>query len=174
MATTEAEVVQSEPELEPQKKTRSRAMVRHEEPLPAAPANDSQMLQGLMTEAIRSGNRELMREVMEIRRELKAEAAKEAFFAALSAFQAECPIIKRTKPVYDIDKQTRQRKGVRYHYAPMDEIVRIVSPILTKHGLSYTIVAPVETAGNEPWLIAKCTVHHELGHNETSEFRIPL
>src|ERR1051326_7931071 len=107
MSAAEAEVVQ--PEQEPQKKTRSRAMVRHEETLPAAPANDSQMLQGLMTEAIRSGNRELMREVMEIRRELKAEAAKEAFFAALSAFQAECPIIKRKKPVYEKDRT----RGVR-------------------------------------------------------------
>lgn len=191
MSAAEAEVIT--PEQEPQKKPRSRAItqaqssdvlpgtlvevaekdlaiVRHEETLPV-PANDSQMLQSLMTEAIRSGNRELMREVMEIRRELKAEAAREAFFAALSVFQAECPIIKRKKAVYEKDRT----KGVRYHYAPLDDIVRIVGPLLTKHGLSYKIESRVEVREKIEWLLVECIVHHELGHKEKSPpFEVPL
>lgn len=136
-----------------------------------APRDDRQMLSDMMTEAIRSGNRELMREVMEIRRELKEEAARDAFFAALSAFQAECPIIKRKKAVYEKDRT----RGVRYHYAPLDDIVGIVGPLLTQHGLSYKIESRVEVRDKVEWLLAECVVHHAMGHKEKSPpFEVPL
>ena len=177
--TAEAEVIAPETP-ETGKKSRSRNGAKSELPgtlvevapkdLVIEPRREGVDINMLMAHAVQTGNIDTMERVMAIRRELKAEAAKEAFFAALSAFQQECPVIKRKKPVYEKDRQ----KGVRYYYAPMDDIVRIVSPLLTKHGLSYSIVSKVEKSDGDQWLLATCTVHHDLGHNEESEFRVPL
>lgn len=130
------------------------------------PRGDADML---MVEAVRSGNIEVMERVMAIRRELKAEAAKEAFFAAMASFQAECPVIKRTKVV-------KSEKGWSYRYAPLDQIVKQVGPIIAKHGLSYTIKADIEQGEKEtfPRLVARTYVHHGAGHSEFSEFSVPI
>lgn len=166
MSAAEAEVIPPEAAA---KKTRSRAMVKHEEAPVAVtePSADTQMLQTLMTEAIRSGNKELMREVMEIRRELKAEAARDAFFAALSAFQAECPVIKKTK----------QGGGGKYWYAPLSVIVQMAGKHITAHGLSYKIITRVEPPSEQTkvaTIYATCQVFHEMGHSESSEFSVPV
>jgi hypothetical protein len=53
-------------------------------------------------------------------------------FAALAAFQGECPEIKKTKQFgKDGDK-------MKFMYAPLDEFIAVVSPVTSKHGLSYT------------------------------------
>lgn len=173
MSTAEAELLPPEQTTEQPKKSKSKALARREESSVPAQATDGQMLQTLMTEAIRSGNRELMREVMEIRRELKAEAAKEAFFAALSAFQAECPVITKTKAVRE---KAERGGGVRYRYAPLDVIVKIVGPFITKYGLSYELDS--EVVGYEKdghYLEATCVMRHAGGHEHTPKpFRIPV
>jgi hypothetical protein len=130
----------------------------------------SQMVETLMAKAIEAGNLDAMERVMAIRRELKAEAAKEAFFVAMSAFQAECPVIKR-KQLAD------SGKGFSYHYASLDQIVKQVGPLIAKHGLSYNVKAHVEPGKKEndpPYLVAQTHVYHEEGHTEFSEFRVPV
>ena len=126
----------------------------------------------LMVEAVRSGNIEAMERVMAIRRELKEEAAREAFFEAMSAFQAECPIIKKTEPVMN-----RAGTAALYHYAPLDKIVKAVGSLISDHGLSYTVkagVRPPEKDGDLPKIVAQVIVHHIAGHSETSEFEVPI
>lgn len=122
----------------------------------------------LLATAVQTGHLETMERVMAIRRELKQEAAREAFFAALSSFQSECPIIKKTKSVKDSSGATR------YHYAPLDVIVRVVAPLLTKYGLSYTIESKIIGTGDEGALEAICKVYHEAGHMEESRFSVPV
>ena len=126
----------------------------------------------LMVEAVRSGNLEVMERVMAIRRELKAEAAREAFFAAMAAFRAECPVIKRTKPVWN-----KEHTRIMYHYAPLDQIEKVVGPIIARYGLSYSFKAHIErpaSADQEPDLVMECYVNHEAGHVEVSPFRLPI
>jgi len=172
VSAVEAEVLPPEPTEQP-KKSKPKALARREETAIAAQSSDGQMLQTLMTEAIRSGNKELMREVMEIRRELKAEAAKEAFNTALSAFQAECPVIEKKKVVRE--KQERGG-GVRYRYAPLDYIQRVAGPYLTKHGFSYELQADAVGSDKEGYYMeATCTMRHAAGHEHTPKpFRIPI
>lgn len=126
----------------------------------------------LMVEAVRSGNIEVMERVMAIRRELKAEAAKEAFFSAFAAFRSECPVIPRTKPVWN-----SAGTKIMYHYAPLDQIEKVVGPIIARYGLSYSFKAHIERPVEkdaEPDLVMECHVQHEAGHTEVSPFRLPI
>lgn len=72
-------------------------------------------------------------------------------YAALSAFQGENPEIKKTKKV-DFTTATGQR--VNYMYAPLDEFVQVIRPLLAKHGLSFTH----EEAGEGK---IRCVLYHE-------------
>jgi len=107
---------------------------------------------------------ETLERLLSMRDKLKQEQAREAFFASLSAFQAECPVIEKTKSVKGKDGKER------YSFAPLDDIVTKVSPLLKKNGLSYTIKADFR----EGQVTAKCEVHHTAGHSETSEFSVPI
>lgn len=105
-----------------------------------------------------------MERLLVMRRELKAEAAKEAFVREMAAFQAECPVIEKKKAVKD------KHGNVRYSYAPLDVIVKQIQPVLKDHGLSYS----VDTVFEADTLIVTCTVTHAEGHSEKSSFRCPI
>jgi len=107
---------------------------------------------------------ETMEKLLAMRRELKQEAAKEAYFKALGAFQAECPVIEKTKAV--------KNKGgsVVYRYAPLESIVEQVRAILTKHGFSYN----TDTSQSEQELTVMCVSHHVAGHSETTKIAVPI
>ena len=108
---------------------------------------------------------ETLERLLAMRSELKAEQAKEAFYQALSDFQSECPIIKKTKQVKNKDG------SVRYSYAPLDSIIEQISPFLNKHGLSYTTDT---TQKKDGFVTAIVEIHHRLGYSKLSEFDIPI
>lgn len=124
----------------------------------------------LIAQAIDKGvTVDTMERLLAMRRELKSEAAKEAFDRSMSAFQSECPVIDKSKKVLNKDGQS-----VRYAYAPLDAIVTQVKPLLQKHGFGYRIVADVQGKGKDGEVQATCVVTHELGHSETSSFKVPI
>lgn len=108
---------------------------------------------------------EQLEKLLAMRRELKAENAREAYFESLSKFQKECPVIKKTSIVNE-----KNSDKVRYKYASLDTIVEQVKKPLKKHGFSYTI----KTKQTDKSVTAICQAHHEFGHTEESEFEIPL
>lgn len=97
--------------------------------------------------------------LMVVRKELKAEKARESYFASLAAFQAECPVILRTATGH----------ANRYRYAPLEKIVQKVSPLLNKHGFSHQEDGIV----TDGWVEAVVTVTHRDGHSETKRFKVP-
>lgn len=105
-----------------------------------------------------------MERLLIIRREVKVEQAREAFNFAMSAFQSECPTVKKNKGVKNKDG------SMRYKFASLDFIVEQVRPFMQKYRLSYTIDAEVD----DKWVRATCRVTHELGHSETSTFKVPV
>ena len=110
---------------------------------------------------------ETMEKLLSMRRELKAEYAKEEFDRSLAAFQANCPVIKKTKEVNFTSKRTGGR--TQYKYAPLESIVLQVKKLLQQHGFSYT----VNTKQNGQ-ITAICKVTHEQGHSEKSELTVPI
>lgn len=105
-----------------------------------------------------------MERLLGMRRELKAEWAKEQYTKAMSAFQGECPTIKKTKSVNTNSGQEA------YKYAPLDSIVDQVKAILAKHGFSYSTTVEVLPAGVK----AVVKVTHINGHSEDSPMEVPL
>ena len=106
-----------------------------------------------------------MERLLAMRRELKAEWAKEEFDKAMSAFQAECPIIKKTKGV------KTDSGDLAYKYAPLECIVEQVKDFLSKHGFSYCVDQPEAKPG---YIKVALTVKHTCGHSEVTSVALPL
>jgi hypothetical protein len=115
----------------------------------------------LISQAIAAGaSVDVIERFLTMRRELKAEAAKEAFERAMSGFQSECPIIVKTVPGY----------GNNYRFAPLDHIVAQTKELIQKYEFDYTFTSEV----SEGWVKAFCKVTHSAGHFEISEFKTPI
>ena len=102
---------------------------------------------------------ETLEKLLAMRKELKAEAASEAFTEALAEFQSECPVISKGKDVEFSGKK-------QYSYATFDMIIRQVQGLLGKHGFSYSFKLEEKETG----IMATCILKHKAGHFETSDF----
>lgn len=123
-------------------------------------------LNALMEAAIKKGaGIETLERLVALRLQLEQEAARKAYFTALAAFQRDCPIIPKTKTVYNRDG------SVRYRYAPIEVIVETIKEPLSQHGLSYTL--DLEQP-DEKTLIGIFYGHHIDGHKETTRVRVPV
>ena len=114
----------------------------------------------------KEGTAETLEKLMGIRREINAELSKKAFDEAMALFQAECPVVTKTKGV-----PTATGK-LAYYFAPFEFVIATVKPFLQKHGFSYTLDTDTESAAG--WVIAKCHVTHSGGHSMTSTAKFPL
>lgn len=90
-------------------------------------------------------------------------AAAQEFAKALAAFQEECPPIRKTSTV-----QVTPRSGMKYSYnfAKLEEIVRVVRPLLVKHGLSFSW----DSETGEKTIKSTCTLEHVNGHKRSASF----
>ena len=102
--------------------------------------------------------------LVELRKQMKEERAREEFYHALSSFQSELKPIKKSKVVKNKDGT------IRYSYATFDDIIEAIQPLLEKHGLSYHF----KTAFEDKAVIVKCIITHIMGHQEITEFRAPI
>jgi len=107
---------------------------------------------------------ETMERLLAMRTQLKQEKARESFFDALAKFQSKCPVIPKTKIARNKDG------SVRYRYAPLEDIIERVGPILKRHGFSYTL----EPIKEENMIGTVCTLHHREGHSENARFVVPI
>lgn len=107
---------------------------------------------------------ETMEKLLALMTRVKAERAREAYYTALAQFQAECPIIKKLRPVYDKDEE------LRYSFAPLNDIVNQVGDHLKNNGFSYDF----KSKQTDTEYTAICIPHHILGHSESTEFTIPV
>jgi len=107
---------------------------------------------------------ETMEKLLAMRRELKAEFAKEGYYRALSNFQAEIPPIEKTKAVYT------NSNALAYKYASIESIVVQVKDALQNNGFSYSTNMQLLEAGVK--VFVKTT--HIAGHSEITEMEVPF
>src|SRR3990167_3631694 len=139
--------------------TKTNAIQKHNE------TNGTFNAESLIAQAIDKGVAvETMEKLLSMRRELKAEFAKEAYDSAMSRFQTDCPVIEKKKHVKNKDGSTR------YSYAPLESIVSQVKIRLQQNGFSYAIDAQVQ----DGWVTAICKITHSQGHSEVSSFNVPV
>lgn len=107
-----------------------------------------------------------LKELVALHEHMSQRQAQQAFAAAMAAFQAECPSIKKSSTA---KFATRSGGDMSYTFAALDEIAATVNPILARHGLSYTWDATV--AGGA--LTCICTVRHCDGFSTASTITLP-
>lgn len=130
--------------------------------LPATPNVET-----LILKAIAKGQLDTVERLLVMRRELKAESAKEQYVNALARFQKICPTIPKTKIVRNKESKGG---GVRYRYAPLDVIIAHVHEPLAECGFSYMIKGEQD----EKQFTAIVEGYHVAGHSEVSRFSVPI
>jgi hypothetical protein len=109
---------------------------------------------------------EIVERMVALRDKLCAQEAKRQFDEAMVSFQAECPIVTKTRGV-------RDNSGVlAYQYAPLERVIEVIRPCLQRHGFSYDL--DTDTSSEQGWVIATCTAKHRGGHSETKRVKLPI
>ena len=104
---------------------------------------------------------ERLEKFLDLQFKAEAKQAATAFQQALAGFQGDCPIIVRTKKINFTSKTGNTTK---YNYSPLDEIVHVIKPILTKWGFSYTFDIKTTQDPQTNELVTK--IYHSQGHSE--------
>lgn len=101
-----------------------------------------------------------LEKMMDLQERWEDRKAERDFNAAIAAFQAEVPqIVRGRRGAHDI------------MYAPLDDILKTIQPLLTAEGLSVRFSTEMLDSKT---LRAICTVSHISGHSEASEMTVPV
>jgi hypothetical protein len=102
----------------------------------------------------RGADGEILAQLIGLHERSRADDARRAFEAALTAAKAELPVIAKT--------QIASIGAKHYRHEDLAEISRTVSPILARHGLAYRFRS--RTDGEAVTLT--CVISHRDGHSE--------
>lgn len=102
--------------------------------------------------------------LMDLQERWERNRAAEKFAGAITSFQQDCPIIHKSKA------GGKTKTGdTAYFYAPYDEIMRVVGPIMVRHG----IVATFTTEEIPTGLRITCRIRVGI-HSEATDFSLPI
>lgn len=107
------------------------------------------------------GDVEKLRELLALKREFDADAARKAFHEAFALAQAEIPTIIKN----------RKNEHTKSRYADLAAIEEAVMPIIARRGLSIRFF-PVKSDMPGHYGV-DCTVSHQMGHSETFHADVP-
>lgn len=120
-------------------------------------------LSGIQQKEITPQHVDVLKGMMDLYVLNEERQAKKDFAAALTALQGETVKIKATKAVDQKPDGT-----CRYRFAPYEEIMKAVQPMLTKHGFSITF----DTETGENRLTSICTLTHSSGFSRSNRFAV--
>lgn len=104
---------------------------------------------------------ESLQKLMDLQERWEANEARKAFVTAKAAFKAEAPRLTKNKHVGFESK--RGGADTDYNHTTLDHADDVLSPVLSKHGLTYSW----ETEQAEGGLIrVTCVLTHVMGHSE--------
>lgn len=125
------------------------------------------MLQGALTNiqsgAITPQHVEVLGKMMDLYERNDKRQAERDFAGALTALQSETIRVKATKKVDEKADGT-----CRYKFAPYEEIMEEIQPLLSKHGFSITF----DTEAGDNRLTSICTLTHSSGHSRSNKFAV--
>lgn len=102
----------------------------------------------LMQRAVDKGaSPESLQQLYALHKQVQADEAEQTFKDRLAAFQAECPQIHKGRSV--------NIGGGGYKFAGLDDIMRQIQPLLSKHGLSVSFDTTMQDAN----ITVVCRVH---------------
>ncbi|UKH48578.1 hypothetical protein [Vibrio phage vB_ValP_FGH] len=101
--------------------------------------------------------------LVQLQNDFEAKEARKAFFAALSRFQSQLPVIEK-KGLASFEHRNGGGQ-TSYSYAKLEDIAKAVKPLLVENGLSYRY----EQRHDQQMITVVCIVTHEDGHEERTE-----
>lgn len=122
------------------------------------------MLQSMIERGVTTENAAAFEQLVKLSEHMEDRRAEKEFSAAFNALQSEMPKITAKKPVKCKDGT------LKYKFAPFEEIMEQVRPLLLKHEFSVSFSMRFE-AGR---VIQSCKLHHTGGHTETNEFSVRI
>ena len=130
---------------------------------PEVPKKEFSMQEALLEIVTRKDiDPDRLEKFLDLQIKMENRQAELAFNNALAQFQGDCPIIQKSRK---IDFEAAKGR-VKYNYSPLDEIVHIVKPLLSKYGLAYTFDIKAGQGTSE--LIT--TITHRDGFSKTSSY----
>lgn len=121
-------------------------------------------IESVIAQAVEKGTPvDVMERLLAMRTQIKQERAKEAFDRSMARFQAECPVIKKTKEVMSNGR-------LLYKYAPIESIVSQVKDAVQNNGFSYS----TDMEMGDKTVTVFVTVVHAEGYSQTKKMTVPL
>jgi hypothetical protein len=135
---------------------------------PLAQYNPANPFLATIEEAIANniGAEELNR-LLDAAERVDTKLAKQAFTAALTAFQDECPCIPKSSTA----KIVTQKGTYAYDYPALEECERIALPLLHKHGF---VKRHGSVTLDGPNLTASCILEHSEGHTDETFYTLSI
>lgn len=125
----------------------------------------SQILAAVVSGGVTKENVSVVAEIIKMQREIRAEEAARDFATALAGLQGEMPAVVAEKPVMNAEDKGG---GVRYVFAPFEDIMKQLRPFLLKYGFTVRFTQKL----TETTMVAVCKLTHTSGHSEENEFAI--
>ena len=111
---------------------------------------------------------ETMERLLAMQERWQANQARAAFNAALTQVIAKLPAIARTGTVERVSRDGKD--AGTFKHETMQEIARVVNPILAEHGLSYRFRTDTGAGG----VTVTCILMHVEGHTEENSLTAPF
>lgn len=143
-------------------KSKTTAVVQRDE----APTNSSSSLLNIISRASTDPNVDIdkMDRLLQMHERIVASNAKTAFQLALADMQPELPIIGERGAIKN------KSGGVQSRYALWEDIVSVISPVLSKHGFAITF----RTANADKLVTVTGVLSHREGHREETTLTLPI
>lgn len=137
------------------------AIVKHEQASPPAQMNPVEMIQEIVKRGVTSESVGVMKELIEMQREMQRETAKSSFSKAFAEVRRECGKIMANKVI------PTNNGGVKGKFASVTEIQDQIEPLLERHGFFMTFDQQRVDGGMTRVV---CRVVHRDGHEMESGF----
>lgn len=112
---------------------------------------------------------EMLERLVALKERAEDRDAERAMNHAIAAFKAECPPIPKDASV---DYATKQGRRVKFSHSKLPTICRVIDPVLTRHGLSYTWDSKPGDS-NDLGRVTICRLRHVDGAERTATFHAP-
>jgi hypothetical protein len=140
-------------------------LATQEQSLVPADAHDTGNILSIISRAAQdpSIDVEKMERLLGMAERMESRQSERAFAEALVALQGETIRVQATKKVDE-----KNDGSCRYKFAPYEEIMAKVQPMLTGHGFSITF----DTEIGDQRLTSICTLTHKSGHSRQNRFAV--
>ena len=123
------------------------------------------MMQAIIDKGVTTENVKALEALVGLKERMDERDAKRAFLEAYVALQAEMPRVTAQRAVPNANG------SIRYTYAPFEDIMAQVRPVLKRCGFAVSFSAESE---DDKRMVMLCTLSHVSGHSQTTRFAVRI